>query len=295
MSREVRDWLATLLAEDQQAGRVVGEAVTVLFEGGSGLGEPLVVPLQPLLRAEHPRIALDHAYQRQRELLHRIRRSVADLATERKRLELRIGGGHLDQEALADARRRYAELVATEEQATLSVQRLQARVDAFRVRKEAVKARYTAAQVKQDIDQAFAALDESHVPGSAADDVTLAQAATAELLHAAADLEQRLGVDVAPEMLSELRLATADLRLLFAAESPDTAVLLVVGIGHDDWSEWYEEALPLARAELQLQDDDFTGYDLAAFLSEYFPGEEAEVQAGATRLIELNRAIAGGP
>jgi hypothetical protein len=69
-----------------------------------------------------------------------------------------------------------------------------------------------------------------------------------------------------------------------------TAVLLVVGIGHDDWSEWYEEALPLVRAELQLQDDDFTGYDLAAFLAEYFPGEEAEVQAGATRLIERNRA-----
>jgi hypothetical protein len=38
MSSEVRDWLATLLAEDHQVGRVVGEAVTVLFEGGSELG-----------------------------------------------------------------------------------------------------------------------------------------------------------------------------------------------------------------------------------------------------------------
>jgi phage shock protein A len=295
MSSEVRDWLATLLAEDHQVGRVVGEAVAVLFEGGSGLGEHLVIPMESLLRAEHPRIALDHAYQRQLELLQRVRRSVADLATARKRSELRIGGGDLDQGALADARQRYEELVANEEQAALSSQRLQASVDAFRSRKEAVKAGYTAALAKQQIDEAFAALGEPHGSGLTADDIAPAPAATDELLQAAADLERQLGGEGAPEMLSELRLETADLRLLFAAESPETAVLLVVGIGREDWGEWYDEALPLARAELQREDDDFTAYDRAAFLSEYFPGEEAEVQAGATRLIELNRAQSGRP
>jgi hypothetical protein len=254
------------------------------------LGEPLVIPLESRLRAEHPRIALDRSYQHQLGLLQRVRRSVADLATARKRLELQIGGADLGHEALADARQRYEELVAKEEQATLSSQRLQVRVSAFRARIDAVKAGYTAALAKQEIYEAFAALGEAHVPGLTGDDMARAQAATYELLRATVDLEKQLGVDAAPEVLSELRLETADLRLLFAAESPDTAVLLVMGIGRDDWGEWYNEALPLAQAELDPHDDDFTRYDLAAFLSEYFPGEEPEVQAGAHRLIELNRA-----
>jgi hypothetical protein len=133
------------------------------------------------------------------------------------------------------------------------------------------------------------------VPGVAVDDMAPARIAIDELLQASADLEQRLGGDAAPEELSELRLESAGLRLLFASESPDTAVLLVAGIGHDDWEEWYDEALPLARDELQLPDEDFTSYDLAEFLSEYFAGEQTEVQAGATRLIELNRAQSRRP
>jgi hypothetical protein len=286
MSSEVRDWLAALLAEDHQVGRLVGEAVAVLFERGSGLVEHLVIPMESVLRAERPTIALDHAYQRQLELLQRVRRSVADLATARKRVELRIGAGDLDQGALADARRRYGELVASEEQAVLSSQRLEAGVEAFRSRKEAVKAGYTAALAKQQVDEAFAALGDPHGSGLTADDLAPARSATEELLRDAAELERRLGGADASEVLSELRLESADLRVVFAAESPQTAVLLVVGIGREDWGQWYDEALPLAQAELQREDDDFTTYDRAAFLSEYFPGEEAEVQAGATRLIE---------
>ncbi|MGI5232777.1 hypothetical protein [Actinoallomurus sp. CA-142502] len=282
MSSEVRDWLATLLAEDRQVGRTVGEAVTVLLE--SGFGAPFVLPLESALRGQHPGIALDHCYQRQLRLLRGVRRSLADLATARKRLELRIG-----QEVTADARRRYEDLVAEEVRATLFSQRVQARVDAFRARKEVVKAGYTAALANRTLDEAFAAFDESYVSGRAADEVAPAHAAADEMLRAAAELERQLGADTQPE-ISELRLEASDLRLLFAVTPSDTAVLLVVGIGHDDWGQWYAEALQLAQAELELQDDDFTGYDLAAFLSEYFPGEEAAVRAGAARLIEPNRA-----
>jgi hypothetical protein len=194
---------------------------------------------------------------------------------------VRIGGESLGQGVLADVRRRYGELVANEEQAVLSSQRLQAGVEAFGSRKEAVKAGYTVALARQQVDEAFAALGDPHGSGLRADDLAPARAATDELLRAAADLERRLGGEDAPEVLCELRLASADLRLVFAAESPQTAVLLVVGIGREDWGEWYDEALPLARAELQREDEDFTTYDRAAFLSEYFPGEKAEVQAGA--------------
>jgi hypothetical protein len=270
MSAEVREWLAALPGEDEQTARLVGSAVTVLFAGGM-LGPPLVTPLESLLRTEHPGSALDHSYQRQLELLQVVRRSVADLATERRRL----GEGDLGQEPLA---RRYEELVAEERQAILSSERLMARVDAFRTRKGAVKAGYTAALADQRLREALA---EPDAPG-----LEPARAAADELLRTAADLEHQLGA--APETVRELRLETVDLRLLFAAESPDTATLLVAGTA-DDWAEWYEEAVPLAWAELQK--DDFVAYDKATFLAEYFPGEETEIEDAAARLIELNRGL----
>src|SRR2546430_16356526 len=41
-------------------------------------------------RMEDPRETLDYSYQRQLEMLQRVRRGVADVATSRKRLELQI-------------------------------------------------------------------------------------------------------------------------------------------------------------------------------------------------------------
>ena len=41
-------------------------------------------------RAEDPRETLDYSYQRQLELLQKVRRGVADVATSRKRLELQL-------------------------------------------------------------------------------------------------------------------------------------------------------------------------------------------------------------
>jgi phage shock protein A len=42
-------------------------------------------------RAEDPRETLDYSYQKQLELLQKVRRGVADVATSRKRLELQLG------------------------------------------------------------------------------------------------------------------------------------------------------------------------------------------------------------
>ncbi|GII55519.1 hypothetical protein Pth03_39080 [Planotetraspora thailandica] len=293
MSAEVRDWLSTLVAQDHEKGRAIGEAVAVLFECDAETGAPLVVPLQSALRTQSPGSALDYCYRRLLQLLQRIRRDVADMAAARKRLGLQISRAGHEQNARV-ARRRYEELVREEERAALQSQRLQAKVDAFRVRKEVVKANYTAAQARQEIDKAFAAAGEPSMSERAVDDMTAVHAAISELLQVADDLQRQLSDDAANEGTSELRLESADLRLLFAAESPDTAVLLVVGMGQD-WGAWYDEALPLAQAERELAGDDFTDYDLATFLSEYFPGEETEVRAGAFRLIELNRAQEIGP
>ena len=41
-------------------------------------------------RAENPNETLDYSYQKQLDLLQKVRRGVADVATSRKRLELQI-------------------------------------------------------------------------------------------------------------------------------------------------------------------------------------------------------------
>ena len=53
-------------------------------------GPPLVVSLESVLgQPEDPREALDLFVQRQLETLTQVRRGIADVATSRKRLELR--------------------------------------------------------------------------------------------------------------------------------------------------------------------------------------------------------------
>lgn len=57
--------------------------------GGESVGPPLVVPVDDASLNARP--DLDVAYERQLEMLTRIRRAVANVATSRKRLELQAG------------------------------------------------------------------------------------------------------------------------------------------------------------------------------------------------------------
>jgi phage shock protein A len=141
-------------------------------------------------RMEDPRETLDYSYQRQLELLQKVRRGVADVATSRKRIELQItqltqqgeklegqgrqalaaGREDLAREALtrrsglqqqiADLQTQHANLQAEEEKLVLASQRLQAKVDAFRTRKETIKATYTAAEAQTKINEAFSGVSE---------------------------------------------------------------------------------------------------------------------------------------
>src|SRR5215212_8176898 len=141
-------------------------------------------------RAEDPREMLDYSYQRQTELLVKVRRGVADVATSRKRVELQIGqleqqAGKLqgqaekaisvDREDLArealtrksglttqisDLQTQLAQLQGEEEKLTLAQQRLSAKVEAFRTRKETIKATYTAAEAQTRINEAVAGIGE---------------------------------------------------------------------------------------------------------------------------------------
>ncbi|RYE74825.1 MAG: PspA/IM30 family protein [Myxococcales bacterium] len=141
-------------------------------------------------KAEDPRETLDYSYQRQVEMLTKVRRGVADVATSRKRVELQmnqleaqaaklteqaqkaIGMGREDlaREALTrksaltgqiqDLSAQHAQLQGEEEKLTLASQRLQAKVESFRTRKETIKATYTAAEAQTRINEAFSGISE---------------------------------------------------------------------------------------------------------------------------------------
>ena len=133
-------------------------------------------------KAEDPRETLDYSYEKQLELLQKVRRGVADVATSRKRLELQIQGlaqqeAKLEEQAraalaggredlarealtrrsglhqqIADLQSQLATLQEQEEKLTAAAQQLQTKVEAFRTKKETIKATYSAAEA-HDQDQ----------------------------------------------------------------------------------------------------------------------------------------------
>jgi phage shock protein A len=141
-------------------------------------------------RMEDPRETLDYSYKQQVEMLTRVKRGVADVATSRKRVELQmnalqkeinkrdvqardaLGKGREDlaraalqnkaqlQSQYADLDTQFATLQEQEEKLTLAAQRLDSKVQAFRTRKETIKATYTAAEAQTRINEAFSGISE---------------------------------------------------------------------------------------------------------------------------------------
>ena len=139
---------------------------------------------------EDPRETLDYSYERQLDLLRKVRRGVADVATSRKRVELQAQqmNGEMEklqtsaqralaanredlarealtrkaglQEQLADLQTQHAQLQGEEEKLVRASTRLQAKVDAFRTRKETIKATYSAAEAQTRINEAFSGISE---------------------------------------------------------------------------------------------------------------------------------------
>ncbi len=141
-------------------------------------------------RAEDPGQALDYSYQKQLEQLQNLRRSIADVVTSEKRLELQQAqiGAQMDKldgqarQALSAGREDLARLALERKQAlqgqisgfdqqiaqlkdqqqkfVVMEQRLSARVETFRTQKEMVKAQYGAAQAQVKIQEAATGLSE---------------------------------------------------------------------------------------------------------------------------------------
>ena len=196
---EVRGWLAGLRTSDPPLARATAEAVLALLDQGPWLGPPLLVPAAaPRPGAPAVLAELDEAYQRLLDALTYVRRETADVATARKRAELDLGepDGAGSRHA-ADLRARLAELTAAEDKLTAYSQRMQARVEEWRMRKETLKAKYAAAQASGTVIEAYRMLgDEAgapEVPFPAADDALSAVTAeAAELLRTAAELDKEL-------------------------------------------------------------------------------------------------------
>jgi phage shock protein A len=142
-------------------------------------------------RVEDPRDALDLSYEQQIENLQKIRRSVAEVGTARKRIE--IQASQLEQQAtklqnqarqalgqnredlarealsrraaigaeLTDLQGQKEQIADQEEKLVLTAQRLQTQVATFRTRKETMKATYTAAEAQTRIGEAAAGISQS--------------------------------------------------------------------------------------------------------------------------------------
>jgi phage shock protein A len=139
-------------------------------------------------RMEDPRETLDYSYQRQMEMLQKVKRGLLDVATSRKRLELQgeqlqakaaklfeqakqamtAGREDLAREALSrraaiepemeSLKTQHAQLQAEEAKLTEASKRLSAHLEAFRTRKETIKATYTAAEAQTKIGEALSGI-----------------------------------------------------------------------------------------------------------------------------------------
>jgi len=140
--------------------------------------------------AENPSETLDYAYEKQREMLRNVKRGVVDMVTTKRRLQLQaekvranistvenqarqaLAAGREDLARMALQRKQAAvieldgldqqveNLELEQEKLTQAEQRLQTKVEAFRSRKEIIKAQYSAAQAQVRIGSAVSGLSE---------------------------------------------------------------------------------------------------------------------------------------
>tara|TARA_Y100000588_G_scaffold130587_1_gene143128 strand:+ start:8431 stop:9162 length:732 start_codon:yes stop_codon:yes gene_type:complete len=140
--------------------------------------------------AEDPRETLDFAYEKQMEMLKKVKRGVVEMVTTKRRIEQQASkvrenilmldkqasqALNADREDLARValQRKQASLIELEgldeqisnleleqQKLTQSEQRLQAKVQAFRTKKEITKAQYNAAQAQVKIGAALSGLSE---------------------------------------------------------------------------------------------------------------------------------------
>jgi transcriptional regulator with XRE-family HTH domain len=300
MSAEIYDWLAELRGSDPPAAVLTAQALAALAADADRLGPPLVIAVADRLRPDELLTALDRRYQGQLESMNAMRRRVAEAATLRKDIERQLAELESPRAAqemasardgAAGLRERLAAAIEAEKRLTVASQREQMRVDAFRTRKEVLKAVYTAARAEQLIEQA---------QGQDADEDGVWQVDPDWLDEITGQIERELGPYAPAEGLMELRPGTpadSGIRILFAVEPPGAALLIAVLEGRDAVRDHHREAVLLAsgvlreaRAGQAAEAAARTFGDAQSFLEEFFPGRADELRAGAAALVAASRA-----
>jgi phage shock protein A len=141
-------------------------------------------------RFENPQEALDYSYVKQQEMLNKLRRSLAEIMTSRKRLEMQktrlmdnirlldeqarrsLEAGREDLARLALERKnanliqmqgldkQIAEMKEEEEKMKEAEKRMSIKVEEFKGRKEIIKARYSAAEAQVKIKESVTGISE---------------------------------------------------------------------------------------------------------------------------------------
>ena len=139
---------------------------------------------------ENPQEALDYSYVKQQEMLNKLRRSLAEIMTSRKRLEMQktrlmdnirlldeqarrsLEAGREDLARLALERKnanliqmqgldkQIAEMKEEEEKMKEAEKRMSIKVEEFKGRKEIIKARYSAAEAQVKIKESVTGISE---------------------------------------------------------------------------------------------------------------------------------------
>ena len=313
MSGEIHDWLADLRVSDESAALRVVRALVALMREGASLGDPVVVSTAgswPWALAE----ALDRSYQQSLERLTALRRGEADaemlvrdiqgqlaelqtVQAELEELHRRAVDAGRPQEAeqaagrlaavqqqAAEVRRLLPRMIEARDRLRERNQRLQARVEAFRTRKETLKASHAAERGSLQAREAMAALgladdDRGRNPEASSEATAAAEARLADVT---AQMERELGQEARPEGLMELRPGApwhSDIRILFAVEPPGTALLIAVLEGLEAVEDQYPEAamasadmLRRVRAGQAPEAAAHAYHDPRSFLEEFYPG-----------------------
>jgi len=151
-----------------------------------------------LNKLEDPRQTLDLSYEQQLENLTKVKRAVADVATARKRLEIQaetlktqgdklaeqakqalaMGDEELAREALVrreaiatqlkDLDAQHSTVEEQEEKLQATATKLATEVEAFRTKKETIKATYTAAEASAHIAESVSGISTSMADSGAA-------------------------------------------------------------------------------------------------------------------------------
>jgi phage shock protein A len=144
-----------------------------------------------LNKAEDPRQTLDLSYEQQLENLTKVKRAVADVATARKRVEIQAeqlktqgdkladqakaalaqGNEPLAREALTrreaiasqlkDLEVQHASIAEQQQKLEDTATKLQTEIEAFRTKKETIKATYTAAEASAHVNEAVSGISTS--------------------------------------------------------------------------------------------------------------------------------------